>query len=126
MNQVYKNLALFMVIGICLLGLLSNIAHFGSASAARTMPKSLQSAKPAVTSLDALASFQQQQAEDALKLQKEREAAERLLGNAGETLERYSRIMHRNTSILVGCAAVPMVMYSCGSRRLFSSYPPSF
>jgi VWFA-related protein len=78
-----------MVIGICLLGLISNIAHFGSASAARKMPKSLQPAKPAVTSLDALASFQQQQAEDALKLQKEREAAERLLGNAGESLQRY-------------------------------------
>ena len=82
-------IALFMVIGICLLGLVSNIAHFGSASAARTIPKSLQPAKPAVTSLDALASFQQQQAEDALKLQREREAAERLLGSAGETLERY-------------------------------------
>jgi len=82
-------IALYMVIGICLLGLISNIAHFGSASAARKMPKSLQPAKPAVTSLDALASFQQQQAEDALKLQREREAAERLLGNAGESLERY-------------------------------------
>ena len=82
-------IALYMVIGICLLGLISNIAHFGSASAARKMPKSLQPAKPAVTSLEALASFQQQQAEDALKLQKEREAAERLLGNAGESLEHY-------------------------------------
>lgn len=82
-------IALYMVIGICLLGLISNIAHFGSANAARKMPKSLQPAKPAVTSLDALASFQQQQAEDALRLQKEREAAERLLSNAGESLERY-------------------------------------
>jgi len=29
-------------------------------------------------------------------------------------VDRYSRIMHRNTSILARCATVPMVMYSCG------------
>src|SRR5215472_3338412 len=81
-------IALYMVIAICLLGLISNIAHFGSASAARNMPKSLQPAKPGVTSLDALAGFQRQQAEDALRLEKEREAGERLLGSASESLQR--------------------------------------
>ena len=82
-------IALYMVMAICLLGLISNLAHFGSANAAKKMPKSLQLSKPAVTSLDALASFQQQQAEDAVRLEKEREAAERLLGKAGESLQRY-------------------------------------
>src|SRR5215472_11724234 len=81
-------IALYMVIAICLLGLISNLAHFGSANAARNMPKSLQPAKPGVTSLDALAGFQRQQAEDALRLEKEREAAERLLGSARESLQR--------------------------------------
>ena len=32
-------IALYMVIGICLLGLISNIAHFGSANAARNSGK---------------------------------------------------------------------------------------
>ena len=31
-----------------------------------------------------------------------------------QVVERASRIMHRNTSILARCATVPMVMYSCG------------
>jgi type IV secretion system protein VirB10 len=86
-------IALYMVMAICLLGLISNLAHFGNANAAKKMPKSLQLSKPAVTSLDALASFQQQQAEDAVRLEKERQAAERLLGRAGESLQRYKDAM---------------------------------
>jgi type IV secretion system protein VirB10 len=77
-------IAFYMVLGICVVGLLSNIAHFTSGSATATS-HSLHN-KPSVTSLEALSNFQRQQAADALQLQKEREAAERLAESARQAM----------------------------------------
>ena len=81
-------IAFYMVLGVCFVGLVSNIAHFTGSGSAAT-PKSQHSNKPAVASLDALANFQRQQAEETLQLEKERQAAERLVGNARQAIERY-------------------------------------
>jgi type IV secretion system protein VirB10 len=65
-------IALYFLIGICALIMVSNITHLGSSSA-RTTPRSAQPTKPAATDPENIAGFAQQQADAVEKLKREAE-----------------------------------------------------
>jgi type IV secretion system protein VirB10 len=65
-------IALYFLIGICALIMVSNITRLGSSSA-RTTPRSAQPTKPAATDPENIAGFAQQQADAVEKLKREAE-----------------------------------------------------
>jgi type IV secretion system protein VirB10 len=71
-------IALFFLMGICGLIMISNIAHLGSHSS-KAAPRSIQPAKPAAIDPDNVAGFTQQQANQIAKLKQQ---AEELMKNS--------------------------------------------
>jgi len=79
-------IAIYLLIGLAALGVVSNIARLGSRVAPK-LPKSPQTAKPSTLSPDAVASFQAQEQEQVRKLQAENEEAQRLLDKTAATAQ---------------------------------------
>lgn len=74
-------IALYFLMGLCGLVMVSNITHLGSSSS-KTPPRSSLPAKPAAVDPDNISGFAQQQAADIARLKQEADKAEKLVASA--------------------------------------------